>query len=244
MKALLLFVFILSSLSVIGTPLQDGTYFSTFLGQPISAHNKLTLKLNNQTTHQTAHYQSNPLEDSPYYVIRIEKWADQKGWGIEWIHHKLYLQNRPSTISHFSLSDGFNLLLISRSLKPNNWIFRIGGGAVLAHPDVQITGRSRFHTPGFSGNYLAGPALQTSAERWLYESSTHFISFEIKLTAASFNIPISTQSSEYASGIDTAVHFAIGFGSKPIQQRSIKLFGQFISPSLWLGAGMIAAPTN
>src|SRR5687768_11285978 len=49
----------------------------------------------------TAHYATNAFEGGPYYSVRFGKWRDQNGWEVEFLHHKVYLENTPAGIQTF-----------------------------------------------------------------------------------------------------------------------------------------------
>ena len=59
-----------------------------------------------------AKYYSEPLIFPIYGAIQISRWADNKLWELETLHHKLYLENKPDNVQQFSISHGFNLVSI------------------------------------------------------------------------------------------------------------------------------------
>lgn len=222
---------------------EDGWMFTTFLGHSFSANNHIHIHLEDQDDiSKTAEYNTRPFVDSPYYIIRFDKWKADTGWGIELIHHKIYMANRPSNLEHFSLSDGFNLLLLNRNWKKESGDYRIGAGATIAHPDVKLQGRERFHKAGNDGFFIVGPTFQASHAKQLFKTKRYIVSLETKATIAYFKTRISDNSDEYVEGLDTALHIALGFGSKPIKTKTVKNISAFMAPALWLGAGLIAAP--
>ena len=167
-----------------------------------------------------AQWESKAFEDSPYYTLRIENWQDNNVSGIEWVHHKIYLKNNPSTIEDFSISDGYNMLFYNVGKRNDGIIRKWGAGIVVAHPDVTLTGRDRFwNDGGISGAYFAGFAVQHSIETWFYETTHHVLSLEGKITAAYARIPISDDDSEYADVPNIAFHITLGLGSKPLPKK-------------------------
>ena len=81
------------------------------------------------------------FKNPQYYSIRLR----ESRYELELIHHKLYLdQGLPDWVSHFEVTDGYNLLtanIISPVDKKSfNGVvyYRVGIGTVVAHPDITI----------------------------------------------------------------------------------------------------------
>ena len=76
-----------------------------------------------------------------YYSIRLR----ESRYELELVHHKLYLdEGLPDGVTHFELTDGYNLLtanIISQVNKKSShsvFYYRVGIGTVVAHPDITI----------------------------------------------------------------------------------------------------------
>jgi len=223
-KRLVLACFI-GVLSPIFTMYSDsGTYLSSSLGWSESLNSNLNLYLADQSDiKHDAEWNGNSFKDSLYYSIRVEKWNEGKGRGIEWVHHKIYLDNTTDTIEDFSISDGFNLLLYNWAQKNKTYDFiqRIGIGLVFAHVDVTLSGRERFYMDGgLGGSYISGITSQLSIEKWVYESPRHFVNAEAKLTASYARVPVSSDINEFADVPNIGFHILLGIGSKPIEKSS------------------------
>ena len=226
MKSLLLTFFLcaLSSISLASSQ-RFGWHLSTFMGVSRSLDNRVSFHLNDQADQVFgANYINRSFEDSHWWSFRLEKWSGNRLKGLELIHHKIYLDNTNDIIEIFSISDGYNLLYYNIGAQKGNTIYRIGFGVVLAHSDVKIAGRDRYKRKGFSGHKLAGPSIQLNMERWLWESQTHFISFDAKASFSYAVAPISENPEEYVVAPDIACHFSFGFGSKPaaFKQKGFK----------------------
>ena len=85
-----------------------------------------------------------------YYSIRIRK----SRYELEMLHHKLYFEeNLADEISHFEVTDGYNLLMLNILSPINNesfhhsFYYRLGIGTVVAHPDITIGG-NRYYKRG------------------------------------------------------------------------------------------------
>lgn len=72
-----------------------------------SFHNPVAAQIGDHYI-ENPQWRTRPFEDAYYYSIRI-RWA---GMEIEWLHDKIYLPDQPG-IENFSVSDGYNLLLVN-----------------------------------------------------------------------------------------------------------------------------------
>ena len=168
----------------------------------------------------------------------MKKWRNNRGRGLEWIHHKIYLASDVPRVNDFSISDGFNMLFY-------NWVrpfpllsapsyYRLGLGLVFAHMDVSIEGRETFYMKGgIQGSYLAGVAAQLSVDKWIKTFKRHFISVETKFTAAYCRGPVSSNILEYSVIPNYAFHVVLGAGTRPHTHQNAKdTFKTMALPSL------------
>lgn len=205
---------------------KDGWVLSSFLGGAINFRSGIHFNMTDRPDFtKNAKWRNRAFEDSLYYMIRLEDWKGDHAWGVEWLHHKVYLANTDETIRDFSISDGYNILFFNRAqYQQDGWlkgsILRGGLGIVFGNPDVTLEGRDRFwNDGGIGGTYLSGIGAQVALERRLIENDRHFLSVESKLTVAYARIPISDDGEEYADVPNVALHFVFGFGSKPIPKE-------------------------
>ena len=154
----------------------SATNWSFMLGSGADYNVPTRLKIT-QSNHRNiivrhAHYKTHPFQSPIFYDIQIGKWEDQAAWEIEFLHHKIYLEDRPAEIQNFSISHGYNLLYLNRAwLLKHDFRFRIGLGAVIAHPENEINHKSLDHSRGGTfgrGYYLAGFSGQVGAGRRFY----------------------------------------------------------------------------
>ena len=161
----------------------------------------------------TAHYETRPFSPPPYYLLRIGKWTDNKAWELEFIHHKLYLNNTTDEVTKFTITNGYNLVTINRAwLDKRNLIWRLGAGIVLAHPESTIRGQKYSETGGVwndDGYYIAGPTAMASLGKRFYLTRRFFIELEGKLTASYTNVKIASGN---ADAPDVALHANLGIG--------------------------------
>jgi hypothetical protein len=219
---LIIFISLLVSLSAAYS--ETGTYLSSFLGASESLNSDLKLYLTDQSDiKHEAEWNGNSFKDSLYYAIRVEKWKGNKGKGIEWIHHKIYLDNTTDIIEDFSISDGFNLLLFNWATynQAHDFTHRVGVGLVLAHIDTTLSGRERFYMDGgIGGSYISGITSQLSLEKWIYETDAMFVNVETKLTLSYARVPISSDFNEFADVSNIGFHVLLGLGSKPVKKEA------------------------
>lgn len=172
----------------------------------------------------TARYASRTLETPAYWVWRFSRWSGDYAWEFEAVHHKIFLRNEPDEVEHFSVSHGFNLLTINRSMQYGGLIFRAGGGMVLAHPESRIRGKSLSEHRGLFnlGYYIGGPSINLGIGKHFYLSKTLFLCIEIKATASYAHVPINDGNADIYNAAFHA-HAGIGYnfysiGDKPSVQ--------------------------
>jgi hypothetical protein len=156
--------------------------------------------------HLTAHYSVRPLQDRSYYAYRFEWWRNKKGWVIEELHHKIYLENTPAEVEKFEATHGYNLVTVSRGWREGNNIFLLGGGVVVTYPHSVVRGQE---WPQDSGYRLSGVTVQGAAARRFEFGRHFFLSVEGKVTASWARIPVV---SGHATTPDAAFHALGGVG--------------------------------
>lgn len=240
LKSILLLFFCLSRLTA-----SSGWVWINYLGGSESTTSSLYINRegteNDIKTHQ-ADWEGKPFTNSAYYAMKLEKWTQNKGYGLEWVHHKIYLKNNIEGIDSFSISDGFNLLFLNKimplSRLGNRTYLRIGAGLVFAHMDVELTGEDEFYMDGgIAGSYFAGGAIQVALDKWVKTFKSHFVTIETKFTAAYCRGPVSKTFTEYAVLPNYAFHILVGVGNKPASPKTIKeAVKTFGIPSLYMGS--------
>jgi hypothetical protein len=98
--------------------------------------------------------------------LRIGKWSGDSAWEFEDMHHKIYLTNTTPEVEHFSISHGYNLFTINRAWRTQHqYIWRVGLGLVVAHPESTIRGQTWDEGGGTlnqGGYYIAGPTAMVA----------------------------------------------------------------------------------
>lgn len=158
-----------------------------------------------------AHYESAPLKLPPYYSYRLGFDRDGKGWELEMNHLKVYLKNTPAEIDRFSISHGYNQILVNRTGKTGNLKTKAGIGIVAAHPENSIRGLTLDQTKGLfnDGYYLTGPVIQYGIFREIRLGNYFFLLGEARISAAWARVPVS---SGKAFAPVVALHLQIGPG--------------------------------
>lgn len=161
-----------------------------------------------------AHYETHPFDAPVYYDIKIGRWIGNNAWEVEFIHHKVYLENTTEEVPYFSISHGYNLLMMNRAwLLPNTLIWRIGAGIVIAHPESQVRGASfneKGGTLNDSGYYVSGATLMTSVGKRIYFTKAFFLELEGKITASFAQVPVAKDG--YADAPNIALHAIFNLG--------------------------------
>lgn len=140
-----------------------------------------------------AHYRTASFRLPLYYSIRMGFIDDGQGWEAEMNHLKVYLENRPPEVERFSVSHGYNQLLVNRLFRRGALDWRVGAGVVVAHPESVVRGRRQDERGGLfnNGYYLAGPVLLGGISRRLVVSSWFTLHFSGSVTAALARVKVS-----------------------------------------------------
>jgi hypothetical protein len=185
------------------------TFLLLVLAQPVACQRKFVIELATGlpyniplplVVHQTgapdlrvtAHYSSEPFVVPISWVWRIGYWDGEQGWEFEAIHHKVFLDNRAQEIQEFSVSHGLNLLTINRAWRMADYLFRVGGGIALTHPENTIRGKTLPENEGIfgMGYYVSGPALNVSAGRQVSLIGNLVGLLEVKAFSSLASIPV------------------------------------------------------
>jgi len=110
----------------------------------------------------TARYTTRGFEKPFYWAVRLDRRIGGARWGVELNHDKLFLQNGPPEVDRFSVTHGFNIVSLFRTSAGDGLGYRIGLGALLAHPENTVRGRPVDETRGVRGYHLTGPVALVS----------------------------------------------------------------------------------
>ena len=158
----------------------------------------------------TAEYETRAWStQAPYYALRIAKWTDNHAWEFESLHQKLYLTNKPDEVQKFAISHGYNINMLNYALSKHGFIYRVGGGFVMTHPETTVRGKSWEDDGGLNGFYISGAGGQLAIEKRYIVTEKLSLSLELKMTAAYAEIPIADGT---ATVPNYAAHGLIGIG--------------------------------
>jgi len=140
----------------------------------------------------TAHYKTRPFTSgAPYYSLRLGYWRGESAWELETHHHLVTLVDDPTgVVENFQMTHGYNLNTVNRAWLVGGFIWRIGVGAVITHPESTVRGKT-YDGDGFYGGFdLSGVCGQVSLEKRLPLWGGLFLYLEGKFTAAWAKVPI------------------------------------------------------
>ena len=139
-----------------------------------------------------ADFETRPFETPLYYVVRLERARGGGAIALELVHHKLFLRDAPADVQEFGISHGFNVLTVQRAWSPDDrFTWRVGAGAVVAHPETTVRGRPQPRGGWLErGYYLSGPAAQLGADLARPVSGRARVALEAKVIGARAWVPI------------------------------------------------------
>ena len=116
-----------------------------------------------------ADWSTRPWRPTWYYSARVSRWSGNSGWAVEYMHHKLYLDNPPPEVIRFRITNGVNNLLVERHWRRGPWEFGVGAGPTFAVPISTVRGKSygQLDSKGvFGSRYeLAGATVMGAVQR-------------------------------------------------------------------------------
>jgi hypothetical protein len=182
-----------------------------FLGSSVSAPTPLTITQAGQPDlHFTAHWATRPWLDTWYYAGRIGLWRGDRGWLLDFTHHKIYLTDGPAEVQRFRITNGMNMITLSRGFRRGPLSFALGAGPVITFPRTRIRGEKLQSDQGFWGGYfLSGGSLMASATRSFPVLAGVFLSVDARASASYVRIPVAHG---HASVPNFALHLHAGLG--------------------------------
>lgn len=191
---------------------EDGWVFQGSVGVVENLETSLTIHQSGSPDLDVdADYETRPFESPLYYMLRAGRWSGRAGWEVELVHLKLFLRNPPPEVHDFSISHGYNLLTVNRAWETRRLILRTGAGAVVAHPENTVRGRTLDPSEtNLSGGYhLAGPVLQLAAEKRFALGERWFVGLEGKVSGARAEVPVAGGDADVPN---VALHGLVGIG--------------------------------
>ena len=163
-----------------------------------------------------ADWSTRPWSPTWYYAGRIARWSGNSGWGLEYMHHKLYLDNPQQDVTHFRITNGVNHIIAQRLWRRGAWELSAGGGPTLVVPISVVRGKHYGLRDGIFGSRyeFGGATLHGSVARRLKLLPYTYGSVTAKGTVSYLDVPISDGR---ATTMNYALHlqYGISLQSKP-----------------------------
>ena len=213
----ILFIFSLIIIFALPTQAESNWTFELFGGTGLNIPLPLVIEEDGGETIEidSAHYSTKPLDGSPYYAWRVGRWENNKAWELELVHHKIYLDNENDRIDNFSISHGYNLITANRAWDNGDFIYRLGAGVVLTHPEFKIDGIKNDQTKGLGGAgfYLDGVTGQAAIAKQYDLTENIFATTEAMFTAS--YAKVNPDDYDYTATVpNSALHLLLGLGYK------------------------------
>jgi hypothetical protein len=157
-----------------------------------------------------ADYATKPFEFPVYYALRLAHLRARGAWELQFIHHKIHLENTTEEVERFEITDGFNILTVNRAFPAGPVDLRVGAGVVIAHADSRIRGLS---TSGGgildTGYEVGGPAILAGAGKRFRLSERWIGALETQVTLARARVSVANGE---AATTNVAFHIMFGVG--------------------------------
>lgn len=163
-----------------------------FLGGAVSAPSPVTITQQGQPDiHFTGHWANRPTTPTWYYAIRLGYWSGNRGWQLDFTHHKIYLTNPPTDVEQFQITNGVNMLTVSRAYRTGHLRYSFGAGPVFGFPISTVRGKKYSHDNGILGGYhLAGGALLGALTREIPIAGPVYASVDVRGSASYLSVPV------------------------------------------------------
>ncbi len=159
--------------------------------------------------HFTAKWATRPRNPTWYYAWRVGLWKGDRGWRLDHTHHKLYLKNPPPTIETLRITNGFNIVTVSRAFRQRHLSYSLGAGPVITYPISTIRGKRYDHDGGWNGYFISGGSLMGMATREFPITGRLALGLDVRGSASYVRVPVVDG---HASVPNMAMHFHAGLG--------------------------------
>lgn len=198
-------------LVLFASPLAAQWRLEGWFGEALNAGSTLTLSQEGQPDIVVdADWSTRPWRPTWYYSVRIAKWSGNSAWALEYMHHKVYLDNPPlPEVIRFRITNGINNILAERHWRVHGWELGVGAGPALAVPVSTVRGKALANADGvFGSTYeLAGFTVMGTVARRLKLLPYTYGSFAIKATVTPLDVSIADGRGKLTN---YALHFQYG----------------------------------
>ncbi len=166
--------------------------------------------------HIDADWSTRPWSPTWYYAGRVARWSGSSGWAVEYMHHKIYLDNPTDEVTHFRVTNGVNNVLAERLWRKGAYELGAGLGPVFVVPISVVRGQRYGKRNGvFGSRYeFGGGTLQGSVGRRLKLLPYTYGSLTAKGTVTYLDLQVADGR---AHTMNYALHlqYGLSFQSKP-----------------------------
>ncbi len=204
-------VFLAATLALAPGPVLAQIEVQGFLGSSVSSPSPLSITQRDQPDlHVMAHWATRPFRPTWYYAGRIGLWRGNRGWFLDFTHHKMTMIDRPSSIQQFAITNGVNMVTLSRGFRRGKLSWGVGAGPVVTFPVNRVRGLELERGRGFIGGYfLSGATVVASATRHVPLVAGFFASVDGRVSATYVRVPVANG---HASVPNLALHLHAGLG--------------------------------
>jgi len=165
-----------------------------WFGDAWSARTPLTFRQDGEPDIRvTPDWSTRPFTPTWYYGARIARMSGARGWGVEFVHHKLYLDNPPEPeVTRFWITNGVNSILAQRILPLGKQELSIAAGPTWGVPRSTVRGKTYSFTLGKEGGRydFAGWTGQVGVTRRMKIGPHVYGVLGVKGTVSTLDVPI------------------------------------------------------
>ncbi|MBU0742143.1 hypothetical protein KKG45_05860 [bacterium] len=156
---------------------------------------------------------SEPHEMPFYYDFRLIRWGARHGWALDFLHHKLILDNPPPEVQDLQFTHGYNMVSLQRLWRVSDYVLMAGAGVVLTHVESTVRGRVFDQHQGVFGwgYYVSGPLAVVGVGRRLDLGERFYLSGDVRASWSHVDVDVVDGG---ASMTDVGLHFLAGAGAR------------------------------
>ncbi len=165
----------------------------------------------------TPDWSTRPFTPTWYYGARIARMSGGSGWGVEFVHHKLYLDNPPEPeVTRFWITNGVNIMMAQRILPLGKQELSIAAGPTWGVPRSTVRGETYSFIRGKEGGRydFAGWTGQVGVTRRMKLGPHVYGVLGVKGTVSTIDLPIARGRAETTS-LALHVNYGLSVQTKP-----------------------------
>lgn len=199
------------AISALPTDARAQLEIQAYLGSSLSLPTPVAIsQAGEPDLHFTGHWATRPFRDTWYYAARIGLWRGNRGWLLDFTHHKFYLTDPPAEVQRFQITNGANMFTVSRAFRRGNLSYAVGAGPVVAFPITTVRGQRLDSDRGFLGGYfLAGGNVMASLTQRFSLGFGIALLLDARTSASYVRVPVADG---HASVLNVAGHLHAGLG--------------------------------